>query len=201
MTKSNLWEDNEDFYRIWQNIVCEDNSRLTQDAIDLKDKILEKVLNDEDVKCEIERSGTPIPKYDTRPYLEFQNGDTADIDPCELVTKIFYCDIEPPHIHAMTHERESILDIDTGEILTMGPVADEIETLPNMILKVRFEDGVVKFYDIKPLMEQYEDFKELQDENKFNAAYLSPAGHGIIWNSKLDLAIEEIYNNGVLISS
>jgi len=102
---------------------------------------------------------------------------------------------------------ETIIDVETGEQILdpMGPVAKRVEALPDMMLRVTFENDEIRLYDVKPLL--YEEvllkdgtplkaFKALEDEDLFRRAHLSPGGYGIIWDGNTDLAIEEIWKNG-----
>ena len=112
---------------------------------------------------------------------------------------MYYKDHNPPLIHGISkdRERQSLLNIDTGEIFESPyPQGDSVEALPNMILKVIFNEGTVKLYDTKPLLKENDVFKGLKNKTTFNKAHLSPGGYAVIWNKKIDLAIEEIWING-----
>ena len=87
---------------------------------------------------------------------------------------------------------EILVDAKTGEEIAdpMGPIAKHVEALPEMMLKVTFENGEVRLYNAKPLFDE-------KDEDLFRHAHLSPGGYGIIWDGDTDLAIEEIWENGV----
>lgn len=71
-----------------------------------------------------------------------------------------------------------------------------VKPLENMIIKVIFENGEIKKYDMKPLIEKYEVFKKLNNKELFNKAKVDIGGYGIIWNDDIDLSSEEIWNNG-----
>ncbi len=71
-----------------------------------------------------------------------------------------------------------------------------VKPLSNMILEVNFNNGKNKRYDIKKILNKYEVFKELENENLFNSVKVDAGGYGISWNEKLDLSSEEIWNNG-----
>ena len=72
----------------------------------------------------------------------------------------------------------------------------EVKPLKNMILEVVFKDGICKKYNVKNLIEKYNTFKILEDEELFNKAEVDIGGYGIVWNEELDLSSEEIWNNG-----
>ena len=75
--------------------------------------------------------------------------------------------------------------------------AASVETLPCCCLRVVFQDGVVKTYDIKKLFDDLPQLRALEEDTLlFAAARVSPGGYGIIWNEDLDLDCNEIYVNG-----
>lgn len=74
-----------------------------------------------------------------------------------------------------------------------------VKPLENMIIKVVFENGEIKKYDMKPLIEKYEVFKELNNKELFNKVKADIGGYGIIWNDDIDLSCEEIWKNGIII--
>ena len=71
-----------------------------------------------------------------------------------------------------------------------------VKPLSNMILEVAFNNGINKKYDVKNLINKYELFKELENIDLFNKVKVDVGGYGIVWNEKLDLSGEEIWNNG-----
>lgn len=67
----------------------------------------------------------------------------------------------------------------------------------NYILICEFENGIKKKYDIKTLIEEYAIFKNLkQNKDLFNKVIVDRGGYGISWNEEIDLAAEEIWENG-----
>ena len=72
-----------------------------------------------------------------------------------------------------------------------------VRPLPDRRLSVQFSEGITKIYDVKPLFEKWEAFRVLRDsEELFYEADIAPGGYGVLWNDDLDLACEELYNNG-----
>ncbi len=71
-----------------------------------------------------------------------------------------------------------------------------VKPLKNMMLDVVFNNGTNKKYDVKRLIEKHNVFKALKDEKIFNSVKVDIGGYGIIWNGKIDLSSEEIWNNG-----
>jgi hypothetical protein len=73
----------------------------------------------------------------------------------------------------------------------------EIIPLPGMRLKARFENGDVFLYNVAALKERWTIFKTLESVPElFGLARIDAGGHGIVWNDEIDLASEEIWNNG-----
>ena len=65
------------------------------------------------------------------------------------------------------------------------------------ILICEFENGIIKKYDIKILFEEYEIFKKLKENKElFSHVVVDGGGYGISWNEEIDLAAEEIWENG-----
>ena len=72
-----------------------------------------------------------------------------------------------------------------------------VKPLSDMILSVEFVSGNIKHYDVKPLMNKWEVFKDLKENNLFNLVSVDTGGYGIIWNDYIDLACNELWENGV----
>ncbi len=73
----------------------------------------------------------------------------------------------------------------------------EVYPLPNKTLSVVFADGTTKAYDVSPLLSKYAAFKQLADDEPFSRVVVDPGGYGISWNDDVDLACDELWNNGV----
>lgn len=68
------------------------------------------------------------------------------------------------------------------------------------VLHAIFMDGTQKLYDVKPLMSQIPDFEDLrQIEGLFQLVHVDVGGYGIVWNSRLDLSSDEIFEHGITI--
>lgn len=72
-----------------------------------------------------------------------------------------------------------------------------VEPLHGLMLRVKFENGIIKLYDVKPLIEQMEDFKSLENDVLFNSVKTDLGGYGISWNDFIDLECTELWDNGV----
>ena len=63
-------------------------------------------------------------------------------------------------------------------------------------MKIKFENGITKVYDVKPLFDKWEIFKELKNNDLFKNMKIDTGGYGIIWNDDIDLSCNELYENG-----
>ena len=68
--------------------------------------------------------------------------------------------------------------------------------LPDMILYVEFINGSAKCYDVKPLMDKWEVFKDLTQGRLFDLVRVEACGYGVVWNEYIDLACNELWENG-----
>lgn len=73
-----------------------------------------------------------------------------------------------------------------------------VEPLQNMILRVTFENGIVKRYDVKPLTERIDEFKALFNAAVFRNVKTDFGGYGISWNDFIDLECTELWENGIV---
>ena len=72
-----------------------------------------------------------------------------------------------------------------------------VNALSGYCLSVQFVEGVTKIYDIKPLFDKWEIFRELQESPElFSTVDVAEGGYGVIWNDELDLSCDELYANG-----
>lgn len=71
-----------------------------------------------------------------------------------------------------------------------------VKALPDMTLLVWFANGEIKQYDVKPLMTKWDQFSALEDEQLFRMVKIDAGGYGISWNDELDLACNELWENG-----
>jgi hypothetical protein len=73
----------------------------------------------------------------------------------------------------------------------------DVQPLPTMILQIIFVDGCTKYYDVKPLMDKWDVFQDLTQNNLFDLVQVDAGGYGVIWNDYIDLACNELWYNGV----
>ena len=77
--------------------------------------------------------------------------------------------------------------------------AVEMKYLDGTNLELRFQDGIVKQYDLAVLFFKYPQLKALEDRNLFiSGKLISP--YGIKWTDELDLETETVYEQGMTVS-
>lgn len=72
----------------------------------------------------------------------------------------------------------------------------EVESIGRFNLKVKFENGITKRYDVNPLFNKWKIFNELKNNNLFEDVKVDTGGYGISWNDDIDLSCNELYENG-----
>ena len=73
--------------------------------------------------------------------------------------------------------------------------AIELNYLDGTAIEVRFQDGLVKRFDLSVLFEKYPQLRALEDRELFLKGKLMGA-YGIMWNDELDLEVETVYEEG-----
>lgn len=69
--------------------------------------------------------------------------------------------------------------------------------LEDLQLLIFFENGIIKKFNVKPLMKDYPEFEDLDNVDLFNLVHVEPGGYGISWNEDLDCSEGELWENGV----
>ena len=69
--------------------------------------------------------------------------------------------------------------------------------LKGMKLLVFFENGVIKKFDVKPLLSDFPEFALLHDPAIFQLVQVEPGGYGVSWNDKLDCSEGELWKHGI----
>jgi hypothetical protein len=70
----------------------------------------------------------------------------------------------------------------------------ELEVLPPYTLKLRFEDGSVKTYDMTSHLNSF-PWYPLRDKELFKSARVFAGS--VVWSDTIDIAPEELYENGI----
>ena len=72
----------------------------------------------------------------------------------------------------------------------------EVHPLPGLLLNVQFVNGSTKLYDVAPLTQRFDEFRNLEKDHLFEDVEVDPGGYGISWNDDLDLSSEELWEHG-----
>jgi hypothetical protein len=73
----------------------------------------------------------------------------------------------------------------------------ELNTLPGLKLSAVFESGECRTYDVSSLISRWPSFRPLEDvPGLFEVARTDMGGLGVVWNDEIDLASDEIWENG-----
>ena len=72
-----------------------------------------------------------------------------------------------------------------------------VEPMNDFILRTVFENGVIKLYDVKPVMQKISVFQDLKNNNIFKNVKVDIGGYGISWNDYIDLECTELWENGI----
>ena len=76
-------------------------------------------------------------------------------------------------------------------------IVKTVKALDGTKLLVTFRNGVKKLYDVGQLYEELPQFRVLEEDAElFNWVHVDVGGYGISWNDELDLAAEELWENG-----
>ncbi|MCD8200641.1 MAG: DUF2442 domain-containing protein [Clostridia bacterium] len=73
----------------------------------------------------------------------------------------------------------------------------EVYPLDGHMLRVVFNEGGMKLYDMNKLIDTWDLFRPLKDSELFYGVYPDKGGYGIIWNEDIDLSCTELWDNGV----
>ena len=76
----------------------------------------------------------------------------------------------------------------------MRPKAINVIAKEDYTLRLEFDNGEVKIFDVKPYL-SYKAFEELKDIKKFNSVKIT--GLSVGWSNGADICPDELYNNSV----
>jgi len=101
-----------------------------------------------------------------------------------------------PHVHAEYSGDEVVVTLE-GEVLEMlQPRIMKVEPLPDYRLKLDYETGEVKYFDVGPYIDGAW-FGRLKDARYFKTVHLAMDGSGIEWADGQDIAPHELYDLSV----
>lgn len=77
----------------------------------------------------------------------------------------------------------------------------EVSVVEKYVLQVVFADNTVKRYDVETLFSEIEAFQTLKEvQGLFELVRVDAGGYGICWNDDIDLACDELWENGIEIA-
>lgn len=79
----------------------------------------------------------------------------------------------------------------------LQPRLTSVEPMPGMKLRLRYETGETKVFDVSPYAEG-SWYGELKNEAYFRSVHLLPGGTGIEWMNGQDIAPHELYENSTI---
>lgn len=74
----------------------------------------------------------------------------------------------------------------------MRPKALEVKPLENYVLEIKFNNGEIKRFDVKPYL-NHKAFEQLKKLDIFNSVKI--AGLSIEWENGVDICPDELYNS------
>ncbi len=80
----------------------------------------------------------------------------------------------------------------------MTPQISQVESRPNYKLYVRFENGEVRLFDVRPFLDKG-IFRELEDETYFRR--VRRISGGVEWPNEQDLSADTLYLAGTPLPS
>lgn len=85
--------------------------------------------------------------------------------------------------------------------MNMSCTVTSVQPLQDMVLLVGFSNGSRKTYDVKPLINEWEVFKDLLVDGLYDRVRVDESGKGILWNDYLDLYCDELWKKGTEVAS
>ena len=73
---------------------------------------------------------------------------------------------------------------------------NNVTALKDYKLSIQFAEGATKIYNLKHLIETNKMFEPLKNKELFNCVEVDIGGYGVIWNDKIDISCNELFENG-----
>ena len=75
-----------------------------------------------------------------------------------------------------------------------------VKPLENYILKITFQNNLIKYYNVSNLFNKWSVFQNLMNiTGLFEQVKVDPGGYGISWNDEIDLSCDELWENGYVL--
>ena len=79
----------------------------------------------------------------------------------------------------------------------MNGVIKKVRPLARYVLEAEFDGGELRRYDCQRLIDEIPAFQAMVDNPEiFSHPKIAGGGYGVVWNDELDVASEEIWDNG-----
>lgn len=73
----------------------------------------------------------------------------------------------------------------------------KVAPLPNLRLRIQFENDTIQEYDVNPLLSKWPVFRSLElIPGLFDCVRVDASGYGIVWNDDIDLSCNELWGHG-----
>jgi len=73
--------------------------------------------------------------------------------------------------------------------------------LDNYIICAQFANSITKKYDLKPLFKEFKQFNKLKENNLFMYGQVDTGGYGVVWDDKIDLSADELWEKGKIVKT
>lgn len=94
-------------------------------------------------------------------------------------------------------------DIHCNSATEVGKRANYVRAVSAAEIEVIFKNGITKTYNVRRLRKRYsavdEEFR--RDPNLMYDVHLDVGGYAVIWNDKVDVAIEDVWEHGKIVST
>lgn len=77
------------------------------------------------------------------------------------------------------------------------PKIIDVTPKDNLILTVKFSDGITRNYDCNNILNRNEHYQKLSDLNFFKTVHVDVGGHGLSWDDYVDISEYEILENTI----
>ena len=78
----------------------------------------------------------------------------------------------------------------------MIPRIKSVKPMKDLCLEVTFETGDIRIMDIKPYMELFPVFRQLNSPAAFACVKVDTGGFGLVWNDEIDLDRCDVWEYG-----
>lgn len=155
----------------------------------------------EEMYCHIDLIGTLVSESSRQGMSINKLSESTHLSD-ELIEKIFQIKVSPDLNTLYALAKALGYKIELTRIEQVFHPIKEVSPQKDFVLHITFENGSVRIYDVKSLVERLKPFKPLlASEDVFRQVKVDFGGFGISWNESLDLYCEELWENSVALLS